>query len=80
VKPVFAFRVLDAAIHAIAAAGPAPADTPTQISSAKFLSPVSPGEALTLSWVDTAEGQTRFEITGPGRQVATGVLSRKHMR
>ena len=67
--------LLDAAIHAISAARPGAAGLACQVSSAKFLSPVAPGEALTVSWAGTGKGQTRFEITGPGRQVATGVLA-----
>lgn len=46
-----------------------------KINSAKFLSPVKPGETLTISCTDTATGSTRFEITGLGRTVATGILS-----
>ncbi|MDO9357770.1 MAG: hypothetical protein Q7T70_02095 [Polaromonas sp.] len=67
--------LLDAAIHAITSARPSAVGVACQISSAKFLSPVAPGEALTLSWSGTGKGQTRFEIAGPGRQVATGVLA-----
>lgn len=43
-----------------------------QIASAKFLSPVLPGEILTLSCTPTPAGHIRFEISGGGRQVATG--------
>lgn len=46
-----------------------------QINAAKFLSPVKPGETLTLLCTDTAAGSTRFEITGVGRVVATGMVS-----
>lgn len=71
--------LLDAAIHAITQAG-APADSGMNmatctVSSAKFLSPVSPDEALILRWSDTGKGQLRFDISGPGRQVAIGVLA-----
>ena len=45
-----------------------------QISAAKFLSPVRPGETLTLSWSRNEKGQTRFEIAGSGRSVATGLF------
>lgn len=68
--------LLDAAIHAVMQAH-APSDNPPpicQISSAKFLSPVLPGETLTLSWHSTDTGQTRFDIAGSGRLVATGLL------
>lgn len=69
--------LLDAAIHAVMQAQSAPGDGPApscQISSAKFLSPVLPGEILTLSWRSTGTSQTRFDIAGSGRQVATGLL------
>lgn len=69
--------LLDAAIQAIVQAHAAPGDKPhptCQISSAKFLSPVVPGETLVLSWRSTDTGQTRFDIAGSGRPVATGLL------
>lgn len=46
----------------------------TKILSSKFLSPVSPGETLTLSWEVAATGSIRFDITRPQTKVATGVL------
>jgi 3-hydroxyacyl-[acyl-carrier-protein] dehydratase len=69
--------LLDAAVHAVQQALAAGGDGAAgcQVNSAKFLSPVSPGEMLTLSWSATGTGQIRFGIAGPGRQVATGVLS-----
>jgi len=72
--------LLDAAITAIQRAAPCAftgdaGDSVCRISAAKFLSPVSPDEALTLSWRDTGKGQVRFDISGADRQVATGVLS-----
>lgn len=72
--------LLDAALHAIvqAQAGPAGADAGTQpvweIASAKFLSPVRPGETLTLSWMRGATGSTRFAICCGLRQIASGTL------
>ncbi len=68
--------LLDAAIHAVGQARQeTDRDAATcQVNSAKFLSPVAPDELLTLSWSDTGKGQVRFDITGAGRQVATGVL------
>jgi 3-hydroxyacyl-[acyl-carrier-protein] dehydratase len=45
-----------------------------QISSAKFLSPVGPGETLTISLDTTASGSARFDISSGSRQVATGTL------
>lgn len=68
--------LLDAAVHAVqqALAAGAGAATTCQVQSAKFLSPVAPGEILHLSWSDSGTGQIRFGIAAPGRQVATGVL------
>jgi 3-hydroxymyristoyl/3-hydroxydecanoyl-(acyl carrier protein) dehydratase len=69
--------LLDAAVQAVQqalAAGAGDAGT-CQVNAAKFLSPVSPGEMLTLSWSDAGKGQVRFAIAGAGRQVATGVLA-----
>ena len=68
--------LLDAAVHAVQqalAAGGNAAST-CQVNSAKFLSPVLPGEVLNLSWSGTGQGPVRFGIAGPGRQVASGVL------
>ena len=73
--------LLDAAVHAVLQAR----QTPTakdgeslvrtcQISSAKFLSPVGPGETLTISYTAAASGSTRFDISSGGRKVATGTL------
>ena len=45
-----------------------------QIGSAKFLSPVGPGETLTISCTSSAAGQTRFEVSSGNRRVATGTL------
>lgn len=70
--------LLDAAVHAVQQALQTTSDgtgsATCQVNSAKFLSPVSPDESLTLSWRDTGKGQVRFDITGSGRQVATGAL------
>ena len=45
-----------------------------QISSAKFLSPIGPGETLTISLDTTAPGSARFEIKSGSRRVAAGTL------
>lgn len=45
------------------------------IASAKFLSPVAPGTALTLVR-EEARGDVRFEVRAGDRVVATGVLAR----
>lgn len=74
--------LLDAAVHAICATLPsvcsAAAQTGVkqtwQISAAKFLSPVGPGETLTISCAATASGSTRFDISSGSRKVATGTL------
>lgn len=67
-------EVLHALSHAMGSASGGNAGS-FKINSAKFLSPVKPGETLTISCTDTAAGSTRFEITGLGRTVATGILS-----
>lgn len=74
--------LLDAAVHAVSAAlhslrpltANAGAKHSCQISAAKFLSPVGPGETLTISYAATASGSTRFDISSGGRKVATGTL------
>ena len=73
--------LLDAALHAVAQAYQPPGERAVsgsamrcQIASAKFLSPVQPGETLTISYTCTDKGQTRFDISGGGRQVATGIF------
>lgn len=72
--------LLDAAVHAVlqtlrpAASGEGdPPSTACQISAAKFLSPVGPGETLTIS-LTSAAGSTRFDISSGSRKVATGTL------
>lgn len=45
-----------------------------QISAAKFLSPVSPGETLSISCTTSASGSIRFDIASGRRKVATGTL------
>jgi 3-hydroxyacyl-[acyl-carrier-protein] dehydratase len=75
--------LLDAAVHAALQLGRSPTANDRrpgalgdscQISSAKFLSPVGPGETLTISLDTTAAGSARFEISSAGRKVATGTL------
>jgi 3-hydroxyacyl-[acyl-carrier-protein] dehydratase len=65
--------LLDAAIHA--AAQLLGVAEPCQVNSAKFLSAVGPGEALTISVDTTASGGAQFEITSGDRKVATGTLA-----
>lgn len=71
--------LLDAALHAAGQARLGAADDRgralrCQIASAKFLSPVLPGETLTIACSATPAGQTRFDISAGGRQVATGTF------
>jgi 3-hydroxymyristoyl/3-hydroxydecanoyl-(acyl carrier protein) dehydratase len=47
------------------------------VESAKFLSPVEPGESLTLSHASQPSGAVRFEVRAGSRVVAHGVLSPK---
>lgn len=67
--------LLDAAVHAIqqGQASEAAATQACEISTAKFLSPVGPGETLTISCRPGAGG-THFEIHSGARKVATGTL------
>jgi len=68
--------LLDAVIHAwqqLEAWSDAARAQSVQIDAAKFLSPVGPGEVLTIS-LDTGDGRARFEISSNGRKVASGSL------
>ena len=74
--------LLDAVVHAArehwapdvnGKLGNAGADV-CQISTAKFLSPVSPGELLTISCDRAASGSIHFNIVSGTRKVATGTL------
>lgn len=65
--------LLDAALQAIRQSGQMPGG-PCRITSAKFLSPVLPGETLVIAWQLTDTGLARFEISGDARQVASGVF------
>lgn len=75
--------LLDAAVHAAlqmsrssaaSDGGTGPLGDNCQVSSAKFLSPVGPGETLVISLETTVAGSVRFEISSGGRKVATGTL------
>ena len=71
--------LLDAALHAVLQARRTSASQDSveescQISAAKFLSPVGPGETLSISWTTSASGSTRFDISSGSRKVATGLL------
>lgn len=65
--------LLDAAAHAVSQAQGI--TTRCQISTAKFLSPVGPGETLVISWSQPASGSMRFDISSGARKVATGTLA-----
>jgi 3-hydroxyacyl-[acyl-carrier-protein] dehydratase len=74
--------LLDAAMHAVQQALRSATTESSngikyicQISSAKFLSPVGPGETLTIACATSASGSTRFDISSGDRKVATGVLA-----
>ena len=55
--------LLDAALHALASQqGWAGKGGPVQLNAAKFLSPVRPGEALSLHATASLAGGIRFEI------------------
>ncbi len=70
--------LLDEALHALAARQGLTA-TGGQIRSAKFLNPVSPGEALRLDYAATANGVFRFEVVAAdpvhARVVASGIFA-----
>ena len=72
--------LLDAALRALAARQNMPAKIHSaQLKSAKFLSPVQPGEALTLHATELPVGGFRFEIRcmdirGGERSVASGAV------
>jgi 3-hydroxymyristoyl/3-hydroxydecanoyl-(acyl carrier protein) dehydratase len=71
--------LLDAAVHAIQQANATQATGLVaaqifEISTAKFLSPVGPGETLTISCRPGAAG-THFDIHSGARKVATGTLT-----
>jgi len=73
--------LLDAAVHATLELlrrarvdGDGPCAQVCRISAAKFLSPVGPGETLTICLDTTSAGGARFEIASGARKVATGTL------
>ena len=77
--------LLDAAIYHLELAArdqAAGTDTETnrgcQISSAKFTSPVVPGETLTLRYGLSGAASIRFEISGSERKVAEGIVTLQH--
>jgi 3-hydroxyacyl-[acyl-carrier-protein] dehydratase len=65
--------LLDEVIAAIAAGG---SSGSIEVSSAKFLDKVRPGETLVIRWDDADEGEMRFTCSAgsPERRVVTGSL------
>ncbi len=66
--------LLDEAMHALACSLKLDA-TDAQIKSAKFLSPVGPGEPLQLRYTPTPRGDFRFEILAGSRVAASGTFA-----
>ncbi len=66
--------LLDEALSVISAAAGLPLSA-CELASAKFLSPVRPGEALSLEHRTLPSGSIEFEITAAQRVVARGVVS-----
>ena len=66
--------LLDQALHALAAGQGLDAAV-GQLKSAKFPSPVQPGEALRLSYTNTAAGVFSFEVMAGERVAASGVVT-----
>lgn len=68
--------LLDAALHVLAERQDGPGKLGSaQLKSAKFLSPVRPGEPLTLHYADSPTGGVRFEIRCGERSVASGAVA-----
>ncbi|WP_295582687.1 hypothetical protein [uncultured Lamprocystis sp.] len=66
--------LLDEALHALAAQQGCEAAV-GQIKSAKFPSPVQPGQPLCLNYAATAPGVFRFAVLAGGRLAASGVMT-----
>ena len=66
--------LLDEALSALAVLQ-GRADATAQIKSAKFLSPVQPGENLRLEYSSTSAGVFRFELKAAERVVASGIVA-----
>ena len=66
--------LLDEALQAIAAREGRPAALGT-LQSAKFPSPVRPGDALRLRYAATASGAFRFEVAVGERIAASGIFA-----
>lgn len=66
--------ILDRALM-LAAAQFALAPATLRLASAKFLSPVAPGETLVFALQRSAGGGVQFAVRGAGRMVASGALA-----
>lgn len=66
--------LLDQAVMAIGAALAQPLEI-FQIGTVKFLSPVSPGERVTIRHETDARGTIHFTLGAGGRTVASGTLT-----
>lgn len=66
--------LLDEALTALAALQGSSA-TRCEIKSAKFFSPVEPGESVRLDYSSTAAGVFRFELKAAERVVASGIVA-----
>ena len=72
--PIFpGVMLLDTALHAIAATTGIALDM-CEISSVKFLSPASPGDALEIHHIRSASGTIRFDILADARKIASGSI------
>ena len=65
--------LLDIALQAIAETSGIALDT-CEISAIKFLSPVNPGDELTLNHSRLASGTLRFDIVAGERKIASGSI------
>lgn len=65
--------LLDAVLHAIAAATGIALDT-CEISSVKFLNPASPGAELVIQHVISAGGTIRFDVVAGRQKIASGSI------
>jgi len=63
--------LLDEALHAIGCAIGVDLSS-CQVSSVKFLSPVSPGESVQVGFDMTNTGAIKFDIVSGARRIATG--------
>ena len=73
-RPIVPAVVLLAETLAAVARATATPEWRWSIASAKFLQPVAPGTALTLTHHEDPAGRVRFEIRSPEALVASGQL------